>query len=392
MENGTKSIKTIVSNMLEEQDQKPVFQDTAVKTYGEFDKEYNEEEFIEELTLNDDRLLNNHQIHSINKNTHEINIPLVSQIVGFRKGYTLDNIPDYCESASLQQYHFVYIPEQLKEMYSTTKIIVDIHYNMFDTSNGKVQRTSFFAIAPHAKTHKGIPLLYRFSVSKDLKNQNHYSISMYAIVGGKEDGWLFLGRLDNDDASPHSFVESTVSKAEVRRANAVRTKGLTQAQKNIMAKYKKDDCNMAHDMYCIPFPHIHQPNARYELGDKPEKCCPKFLRKCTDNDFAANLQYMMKIFNISDQPHLKIQNDSMVNILREEFKTVNINPTPNPYKLISIIDSGYRENRPKFIKEIPEIEIKPAKSRIIKKDVYRSPKYKNKERQMLMKRENKHYS
>ena len=100
----------------------------------------------------------------------------------------------------------------------------------------------------------------------------------------------------------------------------------------------------------------------------------------------------MKIFNISDQPHLKIQNDSMVNILREEFKTVNINPTPNPYKLISIIDSGYRENRPKFIKEIPETEIKPAKSRIIKKDVYRSPKYKNKERQMLMKRENKHYS
>lgn len=385
MEEQTNSVKTAIQAMLEMQTGVVTLKDVISQPINIVQNYVNSEEFVlEELTINEDRLLNNHQIHAINKNTHEIVIPLAPSIVGLRKDYTLDNIPDHCESASLQQYHFIYTPEQLKEMYTTTKIIVDIHYNMFDTSNGKVQRTSFFAIAPHAKIHKGIPPLYRFSVSRDLKNANHYSISMYAIVGGKEDGWLFLGRLDNDDTSPHSFLVESVSKNEARRANAVRTKGITQAQQNIMARYQKESCDMMHDIYCIPFPHIHQPNAKYEIGDKPEKCCPKFLRKCVDNSFEENLQYMMKIFSISDQPHLKIQNDTMANIIKEEYKITHINPMPNPYKLVSAINSGYRENRPKFIKEISDTELRPAQPRQLHSDIFRSPKYKNKERKMLM--------
>ena len=379
------SIRHVVQSMLNTSDDDVLAKD-AKDTAEEVLLAQDEDSLfiLEEVAQNEDRLLNNHQIHAINKDTHQINIPLVESIVALKKGYTLDNIPDYCENASLQQYHFVYTPEQLREMYTSTKIIVDLHYNMFDTSNGKVQRTSFFAIAPHANARKGIPALYRFSVSIDLKNPQHYSISMYAIVGGKEDGWLFLGRLDNDTTPPHSFVASDVSKTEAKRTNAVLTKGLTQAQKNIMEKYQKDNCGMLHDLYCIPFPHMHKPSFNYEIGEKPEKSCPKFLRNCAYNNFEANLQYMMKIFNISDQPHLRFQNDTIANIMKEEFKIIHINKIPNPYKLLGKINSIYRENRPKFIKEITKEELKPAKPRTIRNDVFRSPKYQNKERKMLM--------
>lgn len=378
-------IKQVVQNMLNITDNEDLLDNSKNTTKNAFLPQNEDNEYIiEEVAQNEDRLLNNHQISAINKNTSFITIPLVESVVSLKKGYTLDNIPDYCENASLQQYHFSYTPQQLREMYTSTKIIIDIHYNMFDTSNGKIQRTSFFAVAPHANNSKGIPSLYRFSVSVDLKNPEHYSISMYAIVGGKEDGWLFLGRLDNDTTPPHSFVVSEVTKTEVKRSNAVLTKGLTQAQKNIIEKYQKDNNGILHDLYCIPFPHMHKPSSRYEIGEKPEKSRPKFLRNCAYNNFEDNLQYMMKIFNISDQPHLRLQNDTIANIIKEEFKIIHINKTPNPYKLLGKINSGYRENRPKFIKEIPQEQLKPAKSRTIRADIFRSPKYKNKERKLLM--------
>ena len=381
-----KAIQERLATQDDESDKRDI---EVLRNYDDADEDEYIECMLRQLSKNDDseKLLNNHQIHAImkNKNTHTISLPLVSQIVGFQKGYTLDNMPDYCEAASLQKYRFVYTPEQLREMFATPKIIIDTHYNFVADSSGKRPRTSFFAIAPHAKAHMGIPLLYRFSVLVDTNNPNHYSISMHAIIGGKEDGWLFLGRLDNDDTSPHSRVASTITTKKAKRTNAVPTKIVSQAQKNVVSNAQKQDSTISPEIYCIPFPHIHQPDRNYDACEGPEDLDPKFLRQCTHNNFEGNLQYMMKIFNISDQPHLKPQNKMMSDILKEEFKITTINPEPNPKKLMLIINSSLRENRPKFVKDPTQKAVKPAKDRTIRTDIYRSPKYKNKERQMLMK-------
>ena len=181
----------------------------------------------------------------------------------------------------------------------TPKIIVDTWHSTFITDEGVVHRTSFFAVAPNANVKNGIPQLYRFSITRCDDKTEHYTMNMHAIVGGKEDGWLFLARLDNNTAGIyHPVLKNNMTRAYLKQHNAVITKSFTYKQLRQKSKLKGANKPVNQYEYCIPFPHIHQADPHYEIGTHAEKVCPKFLRKCAYNNFEQNLAFMMKTTTI----------------------------------------------------------------------------------------------
>lgn len=264
-------------------------------------------------------------------------VKMTEKNVELPHNYTLSNIPVYMESRYMQKYHFEFNNWQLKNMYTTPKVIIDKWHSTFITEEGVVHRTSFFAVAPKAETQYGIPRLYRFSVTRKQNDDQHYSISVHAIVGGKDDGWLFLGRLDNGDPNLiHPVLAHFMTKRYLKNHNAVITKELNFHLIKRKEKLKVADENISKLNFCIPFPHIHQPNSHYEIGEQPERACPKFLRKCANNSFDENLAFMLKIFNISERPHYRKKDESIHKIIKEE-KEIFPNETPNPQYILDDI-------------------------------------------------------
>ncbi len=289
----------------------------------------------------DDKILNKRDYYKTKKqkstsNPLNILVKLDEKTTKLPTNYMLSNLPVYAEDKYMQQYHFVFNNQQLKEMFTTPKIIIDRWHSTFVTSEGVVHRTSFFAVAPHADTKNGIPTLYRFSITRQPSTSNHYTINMHAIVGGKEDGWLFLARLDNSDCttSIHPILQHFITKQFLKRHNAVCTKEFNFHQYKRQQKLKgKKEIN--ENCYCIPYPHIHQANPFYEVGEQAERVCPKFLRKCVNNSFEQNLAYMMKAFRIYDHLHLRDENCNLNSIIKEEKRITTINKQPNPQYLIN---------------------------------------------------------
>ncbi len=344
------------------------------------------------------KLLPNRKLCATKKAPIEIEVPLNEKTAKLPATFCLSNIPIFEEKKCLQSYHFVFSNEQLKQMLEETKIIVDKWHNVFQTSEGIVHRTSFFAVAPHAKQEDGIPMLYRFSITRVLGDeQNHYNISLYALVGGKQDGFLFLGRLDYDNTEPHSFMVSEFSPKFARKHNATLTKGLGSAQRIIRSKFKNpaNSNSFNYDMYSIPFPHMHQPNSHYEFGVNPEVVCPKFIKKFVNNNFEQNLSAMLKMFHVSPTPHFRQTNQNIYTIAKEEKKITTLSNHPNPQMLLDEIltlekqtkkDLYFKSNKQKRIQNAA-IQKNPChkKNKSLKKDAqmsYRSIQKQIQTRQM----------
>lgn len=297
----------------------------------------------------DESLLSKRQQKKSEEETLKIELTLNEKLVKIPYYYTLANLPVYVESKYMQKYHFNFTNQQLKEMYTTTKIIVDKWHSTFITDEGIVHRTSFFAVAPNANIQNGIPALYRLSITRKENDQKHYTINMHAIAAGKPDGWLFLGRLDNNiEAIIHPVLKNYMTKKFLKQHNAVVTKNFTPHQLKLKSKLKNKPKYYSNFNYCIPFPHMHQPSTKYEVGEYAERNCPKFLRKCASNTFDENVGYMMKIFNISDHPHYRNENEYLLKIIQQEKNTTNINFPPDPQIVVKEIkkmeSSNYNED------------------------------------------------
>lgn len=280
----------------------------------------------------DKKLLNNRDYHRHQRINDVVILELNEKICEIPSDYLLSNLPVLREKRSMQEYYFKYSNLQLKNMYQTPKIIVDKFYNSFSTSSGIVYRTSFYAVAPHAP--KDIPSLYRLSITTSLKNPEHYNISLHAIVGGKEDGWLFLGRFDNDTTEAHLIVETEYSRKELKKNNAILSERNTFIQNRLRSKYDLKQNDQKTKLYTVLFPHMHKPTPFFEIGEDVEKNLPKFMRNCVYNNFEQNVAYMLKVFNVYDHLHIRTKDELLCNVMEEEKKITTLNKNPSANEIL----------------------------------------------------------
>lgn len=280
----------------------------------------------------DKKLLNNRDYFRHKKTKDVVLLELNEKLCEVPSDYLLSNFPVLCEKRSMQEYYFKYNSLQLKNMYQTPKIIVDKFYNSFSTSSGIVYRTSFYAVAPHAQ--RDIPSLYRLSITTCSNNPEHYNISLHAIVGGKEDGWLFLGRFDNDTTEAHLIVETEYSRKELKKCNAILSERNTFIQNRLRSKYALKQNNQATKLYSVPFPHMHKPTTLCDVEEDVERNLPKFMRNCVYNNFEQNVSYMLKVFNIYDHLHLRTKDELVCNIMKAEKKITTLNKNPSASEIL----------------------------------------------------------
>ena len=264
----------------------------------------------------DDKILNKRDYYNHKRNPNHISIILTDKLCKIPADYRLSNLPVLSEKRSMQDYHFEYTNEQLRGMCKTPKVIIDKFCNSFTSSQGIIERTSFYMIAPSSPSN--IPSLYRLSITTSPSEPEHYSISLHAIVGGKEDGWLFLGRFDNDTVEPHKIAASEYSPKELKKHNAAKINCFTAIDMRIRAKAKVERDEELPDVFCIPFPHMHKPDPKYEVGEDIERNLPKFMKNCAYNSFEENIGYFLKIFNINSNPHFRRKDETICDIRREE--------------------------------------------------------------------------
>lgn len=302
-------------------------------------------------------------------------IKLTERLCKIPADFRLSNLPVLTEKSSLQDYHFQYSSEQLKNMYKTPKRIVDKFYSSFSSSMGLMQRTSFYMVAPYAE--KDIPSIYRLSVAHSASDPDHYTISMHAIVGGREDGWLFLGRFDNASVEPHKIVASEYSPKELKKHNAAKIECFTLIDRRMREKAMVRKNDVLPELYCIPFPHMHKPDIHYEVGEDIERCLPKFMRNCVYNTYEENVEYMMKVFNIYDCPHYRTKDKFLRDIILEEKRLLPIFDSCESQKIVDdlfsrkTIDNETIKNK---IYANPRNKSKKHGSKVGKKDIYISRK------------------
>ena len=271
------------------------------------------------------RIISKNSLQRGDLHPSEIKVPLDHPACQVPSDFTLANLPVTVEKSCLQNYYFPFSQEQLGKMFLTPKIIVDRWHTTFVYYDEVMHKTSFYAIAPLAKAKDkndvSVPEIYRFSISRSESNSEHYSISLHAIVGGKEDGWLFIARLDNNNAGKHDFVATEkATPAFLKKHSAITIPAQDeQKQKMIDAFEEMIDAESGQEVFRsvihrIAFPHMHQADASYEPGDQPEKNCPKFLRKCAGKSFDEMLAFMMESCHICDTPQFYDHNERISRI------------------------------------------------------------------------------
>jgi len=292
---------------------------------------------------------------------NKIIIPLTNSQCRIPYNYKLSHLPIFSAKSHLQIYNIPFTNEQLGEMFKAPKIIIDRWHDVFISNQKVMHRTSFYAVAPNPFSPEYqipqnnfeysylinetyLPILYRFSIIRDLENNQHYTITAHALVGGAEDGWLFLARLDNNSEVYHDFMTTnTTSDFVTQKKHSVPVTCLNPKQKEMMDFFNKSIGNENGDevyrgvMHRIAFPHIHQAEASYVAGDSPEESCPKFLKNCVNNTFGENVAFMMKALHISDELQFYSNDVNLKDIISEKRNSFSINPEPNPSSIIKEI-------------------------------------------------------
>lgn len=334
------------------------------------------------------------------KNTEELSrrkVKMEGFASGFPIDYKLSNIPIHVQKVNLQSYYFPFTGEELDAMMHAPKVIIDRWHEAFATETEVLHKTDFYAVAPNpfmvglnrqeslysgnyallTKTY--LPILYRFSVIRNTKKKDHYSISVHGIVGGKEDGWLFLGRLDNGEQDTmHKMMVNPENSAELMaRYRSQPVLKYTPKQQELIDHFKRKYEENHSDaygfvMHQIPFPHIHIADPDYRNDTIPERICPKHIEENIDFSFAENLAFMMHTFHIADRPHFYYENTRLADIVAEERYCVHNARNPNPHYLIDEITRLEQFNsardfellEPKVKKEASVAEVKVTENTV----------------------------
>lgn len=243
------------------------------------------------------------------------------------KNCKISNLPVNYEKYNMQTYHFEFSHGDLRQMVNTPKVAFDRYHKNF-TANGELVSKSFFILAAPQVGGMDLPVVYRLGVSRYVDDPEHYSISIHAIVGGREDGWLFLARLDNNTKNEHVIKECV---QEQIQSDAVIIDDMCPAPcKNLSEKSR---------FHTIPYPHLHRADANCQIGVQPEKLVPLYVEKCKGKTFEQNIQYMMQLFNIQSNTMFCNQDDFMETILQNAKTKISTEQIKDPTKFVDEIAS-----------------------------------------------------
>lgn len=214
------------------------------------------------------------------------------------------------ERTKMQKYNILCSSDMYLDMLNAPKYVFDVyHFNYTqNTKHGpKVySKTFYYMVAPTLfdENNKTLPVLYRMGITRDLSERDHFSFSIYAVAGGYEDGFFFLGRLDND----------VLSKAHLKKIKKPIIKSEQPLQK----------ANSPHQFNSqkVPFPHFHRPRlynepsvTREEL-DRRESSEPYHLDELVGADFDRCLEAFLESFSISPTILLAESNCKITEIIQ----------------------------------------------------------------------------
>lgn len=237
----------------------------------------------------------------------------------------ISNLPNNTEKYLMQTYHFNFSHGDLEKMVTTPKVAFDRYHKNF-TSNGELVSKSFFTLAAPQVENMDLPVVYRFSVSRYVDDPQHYSISVHAIVGGREDGWLFLARLDNNTKNEH------IVKGDI--------KAMLKTEEDVIEQIKPCPASNLSEkgrFHVIPYPHIHRADSNCEKGIQPEKLVPIYVEKCKDKSFEQNIQYMMQLFNIQSSTMFCKNDEFLEDVLAKSKKHISTEKTKDATSFVNSI-------------------------------------------------------
>lgn len=245
---------------------------------------------------------NREELRNIDLELSEIRVPLDTGLENFMDEtnsgrFSLSNVPTLVEYANLQRYHINFTKDELLKMLRSPKIVVDRQHSSFEFQRSVMNRTSFVAVAPHL-VNESLPCLYRLSIARELKNPEHYSISMHAIISGLADGYVFLGRIDNNNSRFHLGAAAAERKFTIKHANGETT---------VISGNSSEKA--------IPFPHIHLASPAYIAGDIPEQCEPMMFSGKGPESISDSLDHMMGLTSVQRKPRFYNQNVSLRQVL-----------------------------------------------------------------------------
>lgn len=243
------------------------------------------------------------------------------------KNCKISNLPVNYEKYNMQTYHFDFTHGDLKQMVTTPKVAFDRYHKNF-TASGELVSKSFFILAAPQVEGMDLPVVYRLGISRYVDDPEHYSISMHAVVGGREDGWLFLARLDNNTKNEH-IIKETV-KQQITGDGMIIDDFCPSPCKNLTEKSR---------FHTIPYPHLHKADANCQPGVQPEKLVPLYVEKCKGKTFEQNIEYMMNLFNIQTKTMFYNDDDLMDNVLKNAKEIIAINQEINPKEFVEEIKS-----------------------------------------------------
>ena len=202
------------------------------------------------------------------------------------------------EKARMQKYNIFCSPKNYAIMASAPKYIFDTYHFVFEHNGNLFEKTHFFAVAPtlDSGTSEGLPVLYRFSVCREVNNPEHFSFNLYAIVGGYEDGFYFISRLDNNNQEFSHRVQNPYLKSSTM-LNPSHLKPENRFQ-------------------VVPFPHIHRPRFTSTERDRREASHPYHLSHLKGADFAKCLDEYMQMYGISNDMILARDNCLIEQVLK----------------------------------------------------------------------------
>ncbi len=229
-----------------------------------------------------------------------------------RKNLAVSNLP-LAEHARMQRYNIVCSPSYYKEMAKAPKYIFDAYHFNFSYEHKIMSKTHYYAIAPtlHTLTGKTLPIIYRFSVCRELGNPEHFTLSLYAVVGGYEDGFYFISRLDNDSPKCAHKIKQPKLKS-------------TSCTKVAHPKFPNKQ-----EIETIDFPHIHRPHFNEQEIDNREFSRPIHLEKLKGKSFEQCLSAFLKIYNILPEMIL-VKENCMIDDVLEVAKSQHFTDYAEP--------------------------------------------------------------
>lgn len=257
---------------------------------------------------------NKEELRNIDLALSEIRLPIDTYLDEFVEKtnsgrFLLSNVPTLVEYANLQRYHVNFSKDELLKMLRSPKVVIDRQHSSFEFQKSIMNRTSFVAVAPHL-FNENLPCLYRLSIARELRHPEHYSVSMHAIISGLADGYLFLGRIDNNTARFHLGAATVGRKFTIKHANG---------ETSVVSGTSSEEA--------IPFPHIHLANPKYVPGDIPEQCEPMIFSDKKPENISESLEHMMGLTSIQSKPKFYNQNVSLKKILYDFYDLPRVEST-----------------------------------------------------------------